>query len=250
MNATIKKLVALASVVTVTACTPPPAGLPTPPPHPNAELPSQILDLRNWTLTTSLPSPETGALEIKQPKLNEYTHEYFKVSESKSAVIFTTPSSGAVQKGAECPRTELREVQPNGGSAEWSTRQGTHTLTVTASIDKLPSSEMEVVGQVHAIGPYILLIQLNKKKLYVKAGDRNIATLDNKYRLGTLFEFKFVAAEGRIKVFYNGRLEATYESDCSRCYFKTGSYLQAPPRPGDPSIGQVSIYSIKVTHTD
>jgi predicted small lipoprotein YifL len=39
-------------------------SLEPPPGNPAATLPSQILDLHDWTLTTPIPDPVTGALEI------------------------------------------------------------------------------------------------------------------------------------------------------------------------------------------
>lgn len=243
----MKKIAAIFTAVLAAACS---SGIQPPPAKPDAQLPSQILDLTNWTLTTPLPSAETGALEIPQPELGKYRNDLFRVSDSKNAVLFITPGSGAVQNGAEYPRNELREVLPNGASAQWAATQGTHTFTVTASIDTLSKSKTMVVGQVHAIGPYILLIQMNNKKLFVKAGDQIIAVLNDNYELGTIFKYQFVVSGGEIKVFYNDGKEpaATWKTDCARCYFKAGSYLQSLPDPSDPTAGQVSIYSMTVNH--
>jgi hypothetical protein len=108
---------------------------------------------------------------------------------------------------------------------------------------------MEVVGQVHAIGPYALLVQYTRGKLYVKAGDENIGTLIEDYKLGTIFAYEMIVEGGSIRVIFNGEERARYESDCGACYFKIGSYLQAPPEPpGSPHLGRVSVYSLKVVH--
>lgn len=241
----MKKLAAIATAAILTAsCSTP---IPVPPGNPGAKLPSQVLNLHGWTLTTSLPDKTTGALEIYPKPLQDYVTEFFYLNDAKNAVVFKTPSDGAVQLNAECPRNELREVKASGATAAWSTRDGTHKLEAKLAIDAVPDSEMIVVGQVHALGPYVLIIQYTRGVLYVKAGDKNIATLDDDYKLGTVFDYRIEATDGLISVFYNGELAATYPSECTQCFFKAGSYLQVPPIPGDKSYGQVSIYELKVT---
>jgi len=247
----------IAAIITATILTAACTGAPPPPGNPGATLPSQILDLHGWTLTTPIPNPTTGALEIYPTQLQDYTTDTFYVNEAKNGVVFKTPADGAVQKGAECPRNELRQVKPGGAANFWSTTEGTHTFEVTISADRHANSKMLVIGQVHDIGPYILLLQLNGEKLYVKAdipdGDDNIATLDDHYQLGTIISYKIEASNGEIRVYYNPgtepatNLAATYKTNCAKCFFKAGSYLQVPTVPGDTSYGQTTIYNMKVS---
>jgi len=242
------KLIRLVAAGALTAaCT----GAPTPPGNSGATLPSQILDLHGWTLTTPIPNPTTGALEIYPTQLQDYSTDLFHVNDAKNGVVFKTPADGAVQKGAECPRNELRQVKPGGAADVWSTTDGTHAFEVTISADRHANSKMLVVGQVHDVGPYVLIIQLNGEKLYVKAEaperDDNIGTLDEHYKLGTIFTYRIEASNGELRVYYNNNLSATYKTNCAHCFFKAGSYLQVPPVPGDTSYGQATIYEMKVS---
>jgi len=246
---TSKRLLSIAAAIALTSC----SSTPPPPPPSNAAatVPAQILDLRGWTLTTPIPNPATGALEILPTQLQTYNTDLFHINDAHNGVVFKTPAGGAVQKGAECPRNELRQVKFGGGADVWSTTDGTHTFEVTISADVLSNSKMLVLGQVHDVGPYILLIQLNGEKLYIKAdipdGDDNIATLDEHYRLGTVFKYRIEASNGELRVYYNNNLATTLKTDCTHCFFKAGSYLQVPPVPGDTSYGQTTIYQMVVS---
>ena len=223
-------------------------SLEPPPGNPAATLPSQVLNLHDWTLTTPIPDPITGALEIYPAQLQEYASPYLFVNDAKNGVVFRTPADGAVQTGATAPRNELRQVKPDGGGAYWGT-DTENILDVTISADAHATSKMLVLGQVHEIGPYVLIIQLNDKKLYVKAdmpGDDNIATLEENYELGTIFNYRIETSNNEIRVFYNGVLSARLPSECRQCYYKAGSYLQVPPVPGDLSYGQATIYRLEI----
>ena len=212
-----------------------------------AKVPGQILDLNGWTLTTPLFSNESGALEIRQPTLNSYRSNFLRATPDGGAVTFVTPVNGAVLDGAEFPRTELRQAKSDGSAATWSATRGMNVLAVRVSVDAVPSTgkQTQVVGQVHSVGPYILLIQLDGSLLYVKAGDKNIATLESNYRLGTPFTYQFFVTGGVITVYYNGKRAVTWNTDCQRCYFKTGSYLQIPPNMSR-EYGQTTIYALQV----
>jgi hypothetical protein len=214
----------------------------------SSTLPGQVLNLSGWAISTPLPSNESGAAEISQPALNTYRANFFRVAADGRSVVFITPTNGAVLDGAEFPRTELRQANPGGAPAVWSTLRGRHTLTTTVSIDAIPTlgKQTQVVGQVHSVGPYILLIQLDGNLLYVKAGDKNIATLNADYQLGTRFTYQFVVEKGLITVFYNGNQAATWATDCQECYFKAGSYLQIPPNKSR-QYGQTTIYLLEAS---
>lgn len=231
-----KHLAALGLALILAGCTPP---MPPLNPIANPKLPGQVLNLNGWTLTTPLPDRKYGALEIKTPALSSYRANFFHTAADGNSVTAITPTDGAVQVGAEFPRTELRN------NTLWSALQGRHHLTATVSIDAIPTAgkRTQVVGQVHALGPYILLIQLDRNLLYVKAGDRNIATLNSDYQLGAIFTYEFVVTAGVITVYYNGNQAVTWQTDCTECYFKAGSYLQIPPN-NSTEFGQVSIFAL------
>jgi hypothetical protein len=118
------------------------------------------------------------------------------------------------------------------------------------SIDAIPASSKGgiVAGQIHSLGPYVLLIQLSGNKLYIKAGDQTVAVLDEDYRLGRKFTYSLVVSSGVITVDYNGKPAATWPTNCT-CYFKIGSYLQHRPY-ASREYGQVTVYGFTYTESN
>jgi hypothetical protein len=75
--------------------------------------------------------------------------------------------------------------------------------------------------------------------------------VDPDYTLGTPYELRLVARDGRIDVVYNGRPAGSITQSGSGWYFKTGSYLQSNTEKGDAAdaVGKVVLYQVAVTHT-
>lgn len=202
--------------------------------------PAQLLGLKDWKL--SVPADEAGAAiptEIGEPELKTYRSDYFHLSSDRRSVVFRTPVDGAVQEGSEFPRTELREVTGESGApAAWSNRRGSHTMTVRQAITATPALRPSLVaGQIHGGRQYVVLVVLDGKRLYAKADNQAIGELDADYRLGTFFTLRIEAADGRIRIYYDGALKVDYQKDCEACYFKAGCYLQANPQSGGGSAG-------------
>jgi hypothetical protein len=241
----LKIAASLAAVMLVAGCSKP---IDLPQPNTNAKLPGEYINLEGWTLTTPLIGKNGNVMEVEQPALSKYSSDLFKLNDNKNGVVFRTPASGAVQAGATAPRTEMRQADPDGSGKTWSALKGRHIMAATVSVDEVPStSQMEIVGQIHDTGPYIMAIQYSKGHLFVKTDD-TLVTLADPYKLGTPFAYKFIVEDGKIEVYYNDKLKQTYRNDCPRCYFKIGSYLQAPPEPGSKEFGQTTVYSLNVTH--
>ena len=218
--------------------------------------PADVLDLTNWKLT--LPAGEDeDPTEITQPKLATFSADpWFQVEDGCDAVLFRAAVNGVTTGGSSYPRAELREMTDNGADeAEWSTTEGKHTLVVNEAFMTLPKEKPQVVGaQVHGGDDDVTVFRLDGKKLYITDGDdsRHHLVTEN-YKLGTEFEAKFVAQDGEIDVYYNGKLETTIEHDGDSNYFKAGAYTQANCDNSDPcakgDYGEVRISDIKVTHS-
>ncbi len=216
------------------------------------EFPSDLLDLSDWKLT--LPTGEPGRPEEVLPaNLSRFTNEFFKVNDSRDGVVFMAEVGGVTTKNSHYPRSELREMR-GGEKAAWSNPGGSHMLEVREAILAVPQVKPEVVAaQIHDGDDDVLQIRLEGERLTVQSDDGESETvLDPAYRLGTPYQLKIVAADGRIEVFYNGAKKAELTKSGTGWYFKVGAYVQSSPDKGDKegTPGAVAVYALKVTHTD
>lgn len=206
--------------------------------------PSQVLDLKSWKL--NLP---TGNRQVTQPQLSNYYGEAFEVVQ---AVQFTAACGGEPQPGSKYPRSELREMNPDGSPASWSTTSGDNVMELTQRITHLPVIKPQLVcGQIHNEADYLILVELDAQRLYVRYKDSVAGVLDTNYQLGTYFDLKIQASQGYVDVFYNGTHEVHQPLDASGCYFKAGCYVQSNTSTGDlpTAFGQVEISSLVVSHS-
>jgi hypothetical protein len=205
--------------------------------------PGQVLDLRYWKI--NLP---TANQQVSQPELTRYHGPAFRAVE---AVQFTVPCGGQPQPGSKYPRSELREMNPDGSQASWSTTLGTHVLELTQRVTHLPVAKPELVcGQIHSDTAYLILVELDAHGLSVRYRNAVAGVLDEQYQLGTFFDLKIVAAGGYVDVFYNGMHKVHQAMKESGCYFKAGCYVQSNTATGDKptAFGQVEITRLVVSH--
>jgi hypothetical protein len=231
-----------------TTTTRPPTTTSTPP---GTALPSTVLDLSNWYLT--LPTGKSGSPDtVYQPKLDTYTSTAFRLNSAENGVVFTATAGGVTTSGSKYPRSELREMAGDR-KAGWSNKSGTHTLVARQAITKLPPVKPEIVSaQIHDGSDDVMQVRLEGKRLMTQYNDgQSEITMDSAYVLGTVFEVRIVAADSKVKVYYNGKLKATINKSGSGWYFKSGSYLQSNTSKGDKptAAGEVVIYALKVTHS-
>ncbi|MBV7697288.1 polysaccharide lyase family 7 protein [Streptomyces sp. TRM70350] len=248
----------LASASAAALTLPAQAATPAPPERAAARCahPSEVLDLTGWKLT--LPTGEDeDPTEITQPELATFSAKpWFRVDRDCDAVRFRAAVNGVTTGGSSYPRAELREMTDDGeDEAAWSTTDGTHTLVVREAFTALPKDKPQVVGaQVHGGDDDVTVFRLDGSKLYITDGDdsRHHLVTDD-YELGTEFEAKFVAGDGKIAVYYNGGLETTISHDGDTNYFKAGAYTQANCGNSDPcssrNYGEVRISSIEGSHS-
>jgi hypothetical protein len=252
-------LVALVVAVSAaSACSQPPAPVPAPPAAPaptlappgTAQVPGQLLDLTNWKLT--LPTGREGKPEeILEPELSSFTNAFFRLNEGRDGVVFTANAGGVTTSGSSYPRSELREM--NGQEmASWSNTAGTHTMRVREAVTRLPAVKPHVVAaQIHDAEDDIIEVRLEGQRLLVQYNDGDDdATLDPAYALGTPYDLEIDAADGHIRVSYNGTQKADIVKSGAGWYFKAGSYVQSNLSRGDApdAEGQVVIYALNVQH--
>jgi hypothetical protein len=245
----------LAAVSAVVLALPAHADSPAPQ-HGGCRYPAQVLDLTNWKLTLPTGAAENPT-EITQPKLDNFAAKpWFRVTKNCRAVQFRAAVDGVTTGGSSYPRAELREMTDDGADeAAWDATVGTHTLVVTEAFMALPNDKPHLVGaQIHDGDDDVTVFRLEGTSLYVTSPEtthHHLITDD--YELGTEFEARFVVADGRIAVYYNGEPQTTIAHDRAGNYFKAGAYTQANCGNSAPCArgnhGEVHISGIEVTHS-
>ncbi len=223
-------------------------------------LPSQVLDLTNWSL--ALPLPErpgsTKPMKISQPQLKTYVSDLFYVT-SDGGVAFKCHPDGVTTANTKYPRTELREMVNNGAtSAAWSTAGPPRTMEFTEAITKATAKKPHVcAAQIHGTKEAPVMIRLEGTRLVLQQYGKLTKVLEQNYRLGTRFTAKFVSGNKKIDVYYQDMNTPvhTYPADPARdklllgCYYKVGNYLQSNVKDKGESpadYGEVVVYSVKV----
>jgi alginate lyase len=143
-------------------------------------------------------------------------------------------------------------MNADGSNASWSTTSGTHVLDLTQRITHLPVVKPQVVcGQIHSETAYLILVELDERRLYVRYRDVVAGVLDDDYQIGTYFNMKIQASQGYVDVFYNGAQKVHQPLKAATCYFKAGCYVQSNMSTGDlpTAFGQVEISRLVVTHS-
>jgi Alginate lyase len=206
--------------------------------------PSQVIDLTTWKL--NLPANNQ---QVTQPALASFSDDAFRVV---PAVQFTVTAGGEPLPGTIYPRSELREMNPDGTGAAWSTTSGVHTMSLTQRITHLPVVKPQLVcGQIHSLTEYLILVSLKGQQLFVKYKDSVAGVLDDNYQLGTYFDLVIQATQGYVDVSYNGARLVRQPMAETNCYFKAGCYLQSNTSVGDlpTAYGQVEISRLAVSHS-
>lgn len=227
---------------------------PTPPPTPSGGLPADLLNLLNWKVTLPVNTSHAGNPdEILQPELDSFSDKnYFFVDSTDKSVVFRANCGGATTSGSGYPRSELREMTKNGSAnASWSTTSGTHTLEITQAITHLPVVKPHVVaGQIHNSDDDVIVVRLEGSKLFIDLNGKTGPVLTSTYKPGDIFTFKFVARNGGIECFYNGKYIYRHAISTSGCYFKVGCYTQSNLSKGDAAnaYGEVKVLAATVTH--
>jgi hypothetical protein len=217
-------------------------------------VPARVLNLTNWKLTLPIGKKSDDATEIKQPDLNSYQNDTaFHVDGSGKGVVFRANAGGATTSGSSYPRSELREMTDNGKkNAAWSSKSGQHVMTVTEAITATPTVKPHVVAaQIHDAEDDVVMIRLERKRLFVEADGDDVGVLDDDYELGTRFTVDLRATSDGIRVTYNGSKTVNYRKSGSGWYFKAGCYTQSNVDRGDKAsaYGEVVIYALRVQHS-
>jgi len=235
---------------TMPIASPTPAPIASPAP-PAPVRPADVLDLRPWKVT--LPTGKEGhPQEIRQPLLGALANGTYFGLTPDSGVRFRAPVGGVTTENSDYPRTELREMTPDGRrEAAWSSRSGRHVMTLNQAITATPRAKPHVVaGQIHDAEDDVVMIRLEGHRLFVESDGDDAGLLDPAYRLGTRFTVSVVATSSGVQVVYNQKRVVDVRKVGRGWYFKAGCYPQSNPDRGDlPSAyGEVVIYALTVQH--
>ncbi|PHQ35875.1 polysaccharide lyase family 7 protein [Rhodopirellula bahusiensis] len=220
-----------------------------------AQSPAEVLDLSRWRLTLPIGAEGEGKPdEIRQPELDTFSNpEYFHVTDSHG-VVFRAHCGGVTTKGSSFPRSELREMSPDGVTrADWGTEENTiHTLSMKVAITATPAKKRHVVcAQIHDAEDDLMMVRLEGEKLFVERNKIGDVMIDRHYQLGTPFELEIRAGQGHVRVSYNGEEVMDWKVARKGCYFKAGCYTQSNPKKGDEenSFGEVVISKLQLSDT-
>lgn len=110
----------------------------------NVPYPGEVLDLSTFdALQIPLDNGSGGMTQIKHPKLDTYTSEYFYTNPSDvSQVVFWAPENGVVSGNGAGPRTELTEAN------NYFTFSGKHKMKYTMQVKETPHGGKVCIGQI------------------------------------------------------------------------------------------------------
>lgn len=217
--------------------------------------PSEVLDLSSWKLTLPTDSVRRGqADEIEAARLRTFSDAgCFFVSENRDGVVFRASCGGAVTKGSQYPRCELREMDASGlHRAAWSTdNPQRHSMSLRLAITNTPPKKKHVVcAQIHDERDDLLMIRLEGRRLFVERNGDKEVVLDDRYELGAECSLKIEAGGGRVCVLHDGVERLDWPVSRKGCYFKAGCYTQSNLKRGDTAdaFGEVVIRDLRVEH--
>jgi hypothetical protein len=246
----------------------PPSPTPSPAPTPSSSLPkpSTILNFADWELQEPIASG-SSILTIPTAKLLDgYSDAYMYSSSTASgnAVTFFTPENGAHTANSSYPRSELRELMPNGSDANWN-MSGTNIMDAT--LEATDITNHTVIGQVHIGSPLpgssVAASTKPLLELYYYSNGSLVAGLEKSptgsqttttigtVPLGTKFTYAIQVSGDKVTIKLNNNapvvLTAATSFNSYGMYFKAGDYLQTTGT--STTVGaHVEFYALSIQH--
>lgn len=245
-------------------------------------VPASVLDLSSWKLTLPIPDPKDAdkkpnPWELGTPDLATFSvNPWFTTVRDADgmAVQFRAGHGAVATSGSKNSRSELREMTPDYPKknsmyhAAWGLNDGKkHQLTIRQKVTQLTSVKPHTVcGQIHDAKDDVTVFrvegneggtagaEVKTAKIWITDGDDSHAFLvESNYVLGTVFEVKFIVADGVVGYAYNGTaLPYTQSKTNAGCYFKAGNYTQSnaktAPEEVDTAYAETRVYKVELTH--
>lgn len=226
----------------------------TSPPAPAVRYPADIFG-PGWKLTLPVLAG-SKAREVRQPELATYSSSWCELNEAGDGVLFRANHGAATTSGSKNPRSELREMTPDGRTEHnWSATSGRHVMTVDLAVNRLTQVKPHVVvAQIHGEDDDVTVWRVEGSKLWITRGDDTHAHLAlDGLQLGQRIRVGFDVEGGRVRYTLDGAvLPFEVKTTDGACYFKTGCYLQSNPStaPGESAAeyAEVELFGVTVTH--
>ncbi|GAA0805029.1 polysaccharide lyase family 7 protein [Spirilliplanes yamanashiensis] len=239
----------------------PPTTPPTTPPGGGLDRdasPGANFDLAVWQLQQPVGSPGRPVTISPSRLEGGYQDQFFYTDPADGAMTFFAPEKGVTTPNSKFARSELREMNRNGGGADWSLK-GTHRMSATLRVVSVtrnvaigqiklgsggPSTKPLAELYYRANGDVIIGIEKTA------AGGQTLYTL-GRVPVGTKFSYAIAVVGGRIQITLNGAT-SSYAIHSSflpyRQYFKAGSYNQSSS-DSTTNGARVAFYSLTVSHS-
>jgi hypothetical protein len=200
--------------------------------------------------TTISPSRLKGATGFQDA--------YFYTDKTDGSMTFWDPENGVHTPNSSYSRSELREMNASGSAASWGL-PGTHKLSATVKVTKVPSSVC--VGQIHAsegsgtTKPLLELYYHSNGDIYLGTenspdGGQTLHYITN-VALGAHFTYVINVTGNKINLTVNGA-RTSYSIPSSfnayKQYFKAGSYNQSSS-DSTSNGAKVKFYALTVAHS-
>ena len=245
-----------------TAPTTAPTAAPTTPPAGGGldrkASPGRNFDLAVWQLQQPVGSPGKPVTISPSRLEGGYQDQFFYTDAADGAMTFFAPEKGVTTPNSRFARSELREMNRNGGGADWAL-SGTHRMSATLRVVSVTRNV--AVGQIKlgSGGPSTkplaeLYYRANGDVIVgiekTAAGGQTLYTL-GRVPVGTKFSYTIAVVGGRIQLTLNGRT-SSYAIHPSflpyRQYFKAGSYNQSSS-DSTTNGARVAFYALTVSHS-
>lgn len=194
--------------------------------------------------------------EVGMPVLATYERDpYFYLNDALQIVFCEAPVGGTTTPNSDNPRSELRQMKPNGDKAAWSNANASWFLECDLAFWEIPSSSdptRGVVGmQCHDGADDVTVLRLEKNgDLWLTKGDSAHGRLvTGSYVMKTFMKVRLEARKGVGFFWYvNGTMIGStpvVSGVKSGCYMKWGAYTQCTPSQGSGR-GKVGFKSARV----
>lgn len=216
--------------------------------------PPPAIDDSIWQL--QLPTGTgTSPTTVAPPDLATFSNIYFYKADD-GGQVFMDPATGVTTANSTHPRTELRESNANGASADWSPA-ATNTMTVTGKVLK---GSGVTIAQVFNGGDGITLAELQYSSggftvFYEESrGGGGSTNLGNGTALNAQYTFTMAFSKNILTIAINGKPVYAHTPSgrilTSKFYFKVGNYDQGSTAgtPGTTAHSIVETYSVVVVH--
>ncbi|WP_194899253.1 polysaccharide lyase family 7 protein [Catenulispora pinisilvae] len=250
-----------AVVVTSTAAQAAPAAASVAQPHLSTTVaPGGNFNLSVWELQEPVGSPGSPRT-IPSSKLvgaKGYQDTYFYTDKSDGAMTFWAPEKGVTTPNSNYARSELRELNSDGSTADWAL-PGSHQLQATLRVDSV--TDHVCVGQIHlgsggsSTKPLVELYYYNNGNIILgtensPSGGQTTHSIAN-VPVGKQWSYTIAVTGGNTVVLtVNGKTtkySIPSSFDAYHMYFKAGSYNQSSSSSTTKG-ARVGFYALTVHH--